>query len=147
MSKHNYSQYSNKNQDNKTAATTDVVVENQNKIENNTTPAIGYVSAEDVTVTTLENKTVTDNDVVVTTLENKTTTESNSGAVTIGVVANCARLNVRSKPNTNGDVVTVLNVNDEVSIDVDNSTNDWFKIRTNNGVKGYCMRKFVSANI
>ena len=146
MSKHNYSQYSNKKNDNKVDTTPAIneVVENQNE---NVVATIENADNTDVTVTTLENKTITDDGVTVTTLENKTTTESNSGAVATGVVNNCAKLNVRSKPNVNGDVVTILNANDKVTIDVDKSTSDWFKICTVDGIKGYCMRKFVSANI
>lgn len=136
MSKHNYSQYSNKKYDNKVDTTPEVKAEIQNGVTANT-------AETDVTVTTLEHKTVTDADVTVTTLENKSTTETNSGAVAIGVIANCAKLNVRSKPSTNGDVVTILNAGDEISIDVDKSTDGWLKIRTVNGVKGYCMSEFV----
>ena len=132
MSRHNYSQYSNKKYDNKIDTTPEVTEEIQN----------GVI---DETVT--ENTSITDTEVTVTTIENKTTTESNSGAVATGVVANCAKLNVRVKPDVSGDVITVLNVGDEISIDVDESTDKWFKIRTVDGVKGYCMKKFVSANI
>lgn len=124
MAKHNYSQYSNKKYDNKVDVTPEDTVENQNGV-------IDDVVTEEV----------------VTTLENKSTTESNEGAVVTGVIANCVKLNVRSNPSTNGDVITILNVGDKISIDVDKSTKDWFKIRTVDGVKGYCMRKFVNANI
>ena len=140
MSKHNYSQYSNKIKNDNEVNTINTALEIQNGV-------VADDVTENVTVTTLENKTVTDTDVVVTTLENKNTTETNSGAVSTGMVANCAKLNVRSKPSINGDVVTVLNANDKVIIDVDKSTDEWFKIRTADGVNGYCMRKFVSANI
>ena len=151
MSKHNYSQYSNK-QNNKTFETTTI----ENKA----------VTDTDVTVTTIENNsTVLDNtvenqngiaanmpiegvdDTTTTTVDADVTIETNSGSIATGIVANCAKLNVRSKPNTTCDVITILNACDEVSIDVDESTDEWFKIRTANGVKGYCMRKFVNANI
>ena len=139
MAKHNYSQYSNKKNDNKVDVTPEVTAENQNE---NVTTVVEEVE------TIIENKTITDTDVIVETVENKSIVESKSAAVAKGVVANCAKLNVRSKPSTKCDVITVLNVGDEVSIDVDNSTEEWFKIRTiNDNVKGYCMRKFVSANI
>ena len=100
MSKHNYSQYSNKK---------------NNKVEPDKTKS-----------------------------KNK---KSKSGAVTTGTVEKCVKLNVRSKPSIKADAIAVLNVNDKVKIDVDNSTDEWFKITTTDGVKGYCMRKFVNANI
>lgn len=133
MSKHNYSQYSNKKYDNKVDATPEVTVENQNGV---------------VAEVTEEVKTPVTN-TVETTVETKVNTvnEPKAAAVATGVVANCAKLNVRSKPSIDGDVVSVLNVNDKISIDVDKSTDEWLKIRTVDGVKGYCMKKFVSANI
>lgn len=138
MSKHNYSQYSNKRNDyNKFNATPDVTVENQN----------GDNIAVNEEVETIVDTTV---DTIVDTIvetETTTETETNSGAVAKGVVANCAKLNVRSKPGINGDVVCVLDKDVEVTIDVDESTDEWFKIRTAAGVNGYCMRKFVNANI
>jgi SH3-like domain-containing protein len=139
MAKHNYSQYSNKKNDNKVDATPENTVENQNE---NITAVVEEV--ETTVEAVVENNTVTEAEAII---EPESTTESNSGAVAKGVVANCAKLNVRSKPSVKGNVITVLNVDDEVSIDVNKSTNEWFKINTVDGVKGYCMRKFVNANI
>ena len=144
MAKHNYSQYSNKKYENKVEIQNGV---NTNDFDTEVGDTMTNAIDTEITVTTLENKTVTEDEVIVTTLENKTVTESNSGAVAKGVVANCAKLNVRSKPGIDGDVVATLSVNEEVNIDVDESTNEWFKISTTAGVKGYCMRKFVNANI
>lgn len=62
-----------------------------------------------------------------------------------GVVANCAKLNVREEPSVDAEVVCVLDVMSEIKIDVNKSDNEWLKIYTANGVEGYCMRKFVDA--
>lgn len=62
-----------------------------------------------------------------------------------GIVAGCSKLNVRSKPAIDADVLVVLDVNSEVAIDPARSTNEWVKVTTAAGVEGYCMRKFVSA--
>jgi SH3-like domain-containing protein len=140
MSKHNYSQYSNKRYENKVDTTPDVTVDSQNGVET----LVDTVVTEEVKTGVVENNTVTITENVV---EPESTTETNSGAVATGVVANCAKLNVRSKPSTDADVVTVINAGDEIKIDVDKSTDKWFKIRTIDGVKGFCMRKFVNANI
>lgn len=139
MSKHNYSQYSNKKNNNKVDTTPEVTVENQNE------EVAAVVEEVEATVeTVVENNTVT---VTENVIEPEATTETKSAAVVKGVVANCAKLNVRSKPSINGDAIAILNAGDEVSIDVDKSTEEWFKIRTVDGIKGYCMKKFVSANI
>ena len=141
MSKHNYSQYSNKkynNNFNTTPETTEanqIVVENQNGV------------AEEVEAPVTETNVATNEAYAVAETEAAPAPETNSGAIAKGVVTNCAKLNVRSKPSINGNVIAVLSADDEISIDIDESTEEWYKISTVNGVKGYCMRKFVSANI
>lgn len=62
-----------------------------------------------------------------------------------GIVAGCSKLNVRSKPTIDADILVVLEVNSEIAIDPARSTNEWVKVTTAAGVEGYCMRKFVSA--
>lgn len=64
-----------------------------------------------------------------------------------GVVANCAKLNVREEPNTESEIVCVLDVTSEIEIDVEKSTNSWFKICTATGVEGYCMRNYIDARL
>lgn len=61
-----------------------------------------------------------------------------------GTIANCSKLNVRSKPSTEAEVLTVLEAKSEVLIDPARSTTEWLKITTASGVDGFCMRKFVS---
>ena len=64
-----------------------------------------------------------------------------------GIVANCTKLNVRAKADASAPVVCVIDVASEVTIDVKKSKTEWFKVRTANGAEGYCMRKFVNANL
>lgn len=64
-----------------------------------------------------------------------------------GVVANCSKLNVRAKADASASVVCVLNVGAAVTIDVKRSNKEWFKVRTESGVDGFCMRKFINASL
>ena len=64
-----------------------------------------------------------------------------------GKVANCAKLNVRAKADAAATVVCVLDAATEVTIDVEKSTEEWFKVCTANGAEGFCMRKFITANL
>lgn len=64
-----------------------------------------------------------------------------------GVVANCAKLNVRSKPSITGEIVCVLNASSEIEIDVEKSVTDWVYICTATGVEGYCMRQFIKSDM
>ena len=140
MAKHNYSQYSNKKNENKINTTPEIAVENQNE-------DVAAVVEEVETIEEAVVETAVETETADAVVETETVTETKSGAVTTGVVANCVKLNVRSKPDAAADVKTILTAGDKVSIDVDKSTKEWFKIRTVDGVKGYCMRKFVNANI
>ena len=57
---------------------------------------------------------------------------------------NCTRLNVRKDPSMSvGNVINKLNENDEVSIDLSNSYDIWYKISTASGIEGYCLKEFI----
>lgn len=62
----------------------------------------------------------------------------------IGIVGNCDSLNVRKQPTVSANVVTTLPVLTEVIVDDKASTDDFYKISTNDGVTGFCMRQYVS---
>lgn len=61
----------------------------------------------------------------------------------IGKVVGCLKLNVREQASTYSDVVCEISVNTNVMIDDDNSTNEFYKICTEFGIEGYCMKKFI----
>ena len=61
-----------------------------------------------------------------------------------GVVHNCAKLNVRKQPSKDSEIVFVLNEGSEISIDEENSTEEWYSITHASGVEGFCMKQFVA---
>lgn len=61
-----------------------------------------------------------------------------------GVVVNCLLLNVREKPERDARIMTILEAMDEVFIDETGSTEDFYKIRCEKIVDGYCMKKFIA---
>ena len=122
MSRHNYSQYSNMNRETYNA-TVDETIEN--------------VVDESVTATV-----VPEVDLVTETVETVALPETVEG-----VVVGCSKLNVRANPDATADVVCVIDVASEININVEKSTNDWFYVCTAAGIEGYCMRKFVTANL
>ena len=72
----------------------------------------------------------------------------NEPSVTVeGVIANCAKLNVRVAPNATADILCVLNVASEIEINLEKSTDEWYNVCTASGIEGYCMRKFVEARL
>ena len=64
----------------------------------------------------------------------------------VGVVTGCAKLNVRRRPSLTADVVCVVDENSPLVIDVDDPSSEWYKIFTESGFNGYCMKKYVSVN-
>lgn len=60
-----------------------------------------------------------------------------------GIVVDCNRLNIRTKPSINSQPVGNVTVNSEVTINLNQSNNEWFKVITKDGVEGFCMKKYV----
>lgn len=129
LSRHNYSQYSNKNKKN-----------DENKVDE-TVDVTEEAAAQEVEVT----PEVVDTPVVEP-VEETVETVALPKTVT-GVVVNCAKLNMRAKPNANAAVICVLNAASEIEINIEESTDEWFRVYTATGVDGYCMRKFVEAHL
>lgn len=60
-----------------------------------------------------------------------------------GVTTKTFLLNVRKEPDVNSEIVHRLSYSSEVFIDEENSTDEWYKIRTKNGVEGFCMKVYI----
>ncbi len=64
-----------------------------------------------------------------------------------GVVVDCAKLNVRTRPVPGASVASTIDVNTKVEINTEKSTNEWLYIRTAEGIEGYCMRKYIKSDL
>lgn len=60
-----------------------------------------------------------------------------------GVVVDCPRLRVRAAANKNAEVLCEINVDSKVLINEKESTNEFYKVCTEAGVEGYCMKQFI----
>lgn len=139
MSNHNYSQYSKKNNSGK------------HKPANYDKPTV------DETVTTveapLETMEVKMEYAKPVELITETVCAEFLPKTVSGVVIGCTKLNVRSAPGAN--VIAVLNGDSKVDIDPEKSTKEWVKVvasydaacKRKVTLDGYCMRKFVDANL
>ena len=65
--------------------------------------------------------------------------EAPKKASDIYVVAKTSKLNVRKTPN--GEVVSIINEGNQVTIDSNFEDNDWYKI--SDPVNGYVMKKYI----
>ena len=75
----------------------------------------------------------------------QTTVDQEQVAATVtqkGFVNGCEKLNVRTNPTIDSEVVCVINKNDEVIIE--EAFDDWYSVTTKDGDEGYCMSKFIT---
>lgn len=62
----------------------------------------------------------------------------------IGVVVNCLKLNIRKEPSRYSEIAAVVNCLDEVKIDLNASTDEWYAVCTVAGIEGFCMKKYIA---
>lgn len=121
MSKHDYTKHSNKNK-----------YDNKSRIERKFESADEMVEA----LNNQKSKVVDSTPMVIS--ESEVAAPKN-----LGKVVDCVRLNVREEPSTKASVVFEINVGSTVFIDETCSTDEFYKICTEHGVEGYCMKKFI----
>lgn len=61
----------------------------------------------------------------------------------VGVVTDCMKLNVRKTPEADGDILTVIPALSTVTVDMEGSTDTFCKVRTDDGIEGYCMKRYI----
>lgn len=117
----------------------------------NTEPAVEVVH-EDKTLTEIaeeiENEFANEPAEVVEEIKEAVVAESEAAEPeqepVIGIVTDCAKLNVREEASAKSAVVAVIDASTELVIIEEESTKDFFKICTASGIEGYCMKKFVT---
>lgn len=62
--------------------------------------------------------------------------------VMIGIVVDCHRLNVRSEPDADAEVLGTIDAGSEVAIE-DFTHDEFYKVYTAAGAEGYCMKNFI----
>ena len=126
QNRHNYNQYANKKE-------STPVEEKKEVVETAEEVTEAVETAEEVTeaVETVE----TDEKVVE---EEK---EKVLEAAPLYGIVNCARLNVRRGPSIDTSSVYVVESGSKLEIEYFND--EWLKVVTEDGISGYCMKKFV----
>lgn len=66
----------------------------------------------------------------------------------IGVVDNCVKLNIREEANKESEILCVINKGEKVEIIEEESTDDFYAVRYNNGksICGFCMKDYIKLN-
>ena len=76
--------------------------------------------------------------------DQETTEDNQVNKTVIGVVDGCEKLNMRKDFNKESDIVTIIAKGTELTINLSESTDDFYKVCTAAGIEGYCMKKFIS---
>lgn len=61
----------------------------------------------------------------------------------IGIVVNCKKLNLRTKPSKAANIIYEMPADSKLTINLDRSINGWFSVCTESGLEGFCMKEFV----
>ena len=62
---------------------------------------------------------------------------------TMGIVSDCKKLRVRNYPELEANVICEIEVGSKVVIDENKSTEEFYKVCTETGIDGYCMKRFI----
>lgn len=60
-----------------------------------------------------------------------------------GVVTDCLRLNIRKTSSPDGEVLAIIDLLSEVLVDLEASTDEFYKVFTAAGIEGFCMKKYI----
>lgn len=75
-------------------------------------------------------------------LENNNQNKQKAVEPKLGVIVGCTMLNMRKEPSKDSDVVTILSKSDSVQVHLDESTEDFYKVRIVDK-EGYCVKDFI----
>lgn len=150
--KHNKFNLDNKNRNEFNTAEKNIVEKDNNVIEESTimeeitsnivdeisteSQNIEYEELQDNEITNLKEDEIID--------INKTDILNDS--VILGIVNNCTKLNIRELPDKDSNPIGILNEGDIVKINMNESTDQFYKILTKNNISGYCMKEFIKDN-
>ena len=76
--------------------------------------------------------------------EEKTEEAVESEPVVKGKVTDCIKLNVRKGALITSDVREVIEEGAIVEINEKRSTDDWYSVCTESGIKGFCMKEYIT---
>lgn len=70
--------------------------------------------------------------------------EESVPSIVLGVVTECVKLRVRKTPEVGDNVICEILLASEVLVDLNESTDDFYKVTTGAGIEGYCMKQYIN---
>ena len=135
---HNYTNYSNKNiTSNQEAADAveEKVVNEEQAVEEK---VVNEEQAVEEKVVNESQQNISDPESDIDVAANDETSEL------IGYVTDCVKLNVREAASKDSNALCEIILNSKVIVDEENSTDDFYKVTTETGVEGYCMKQYIN---
>ena len=135
---HNYTNYSNKNIVNNQEAADAVeekVVNEEQAVEEK---VVNEEQAVEEKVANEPQQNISDPESDIDVAANDETSEL------IGYVTDCVKLNVREAASKDSNALCEIILNSKVIVDEENSTDDFYKVTTETGVEGYCMKQYIN---
>ena len=124
---HNYTNYSNKN-----------IANNQEAADAVEEKVVNEEQAVEEKVVNEFQQNISDPESDIDVVANDETSEL------IGYVTDCVKLNVREAASKDSSVLCEIILNSKVIVDEENSTDDFYKVTTETGVEGYCMKQYIN---
>lgn len=59
-------------------------------------------------------------------------------------IANCLRLHIHSEPNLESEIICKVRYLTELAVELENSTEDFYKVCTATGAEGFCQKEYVT---
>lgn len=119
---------------------TEVTEESTNEV-NETVNEVEESTNETEETTEKVTEEVTEPEVIVPNIENNV--ENNE---VIGKISGFEKLYVRKEASKDSEPAGIITSETVLIIDEENSTEDFYKVTTNEGLEGYCVKKFVKIN-
>ena len=124
---HNYTNYSNKN-----------ITSNQEAADAVEEKVANEEQAVEEKVANESQQNISDPESDVNIAANDETSEL------IGYVTDCVKLNVREAASKDSNALCEIILNSKVIVDEENSTDDFYKVTTETGAEGYCMKQYIN---
>lgn len=111
-----------------------------------TTTEVDESQNEDLENTEKDNESVEENTETKEEHETSDLNDNIENNEVIGKISGYDKLYVRKEANVDSEPVGIVTKDDDLSIDVIHSTDDFYKVYTSNGLEGYCVKKFVKVD-
>ena len=112
------------------------------EITEETVQAVANAIVEEANEQNVEVKDVVE-DIIEESKEQNIEVQEELPTIKEGIVGGCSKLNVRAEANGDSNVIGVIDSDTRVVVYPEDSTDEFYRIKTNDGLEGYCKIDFI----